>query len=267
MDGSATNLIVSLLVFIIDIYIVLLFVRLFLSEYERYDAVLDMVFQATDPVIVPLATSLRSRAVQLVPLLVIAVLLLLKGLLVGSIPGALQGFLSTLLRIYVLTIIVTAAFREAYLNPIVSFGQRMVRPVRNIARYLSPHPTTVDVLSVGLLVILHTIALLVLYSMAGRSGDDLLLAKGALLYSLGLIVDLTWFFVLVLFLYIVLSWFSPDPRNPLVQLLTTIALPILEPLRRVIPPIGGMIDISPIIAIFALQIVNSILHGLLSYLA
>ena len=88
-----------------------------------------------------------------------------------------------------------------------------------------------------------------------------------MLYSLGLIVDLTWFFVLVLFLYIVLSWFSPDPRNPLVQLLTTIALPILEPLRRVIPPIGGMIDISPIIAIFALQIVNSILHGLLSYLA
>jgi YggT family protein len=52
-----------------------------------------------------------------------------------------------------------------------------------------------------------------------------------------------------------------------VQLLTTIAIPILEPLRRVIPPIGGVIDISPIIAMFALQIVNSILHGFLSYLA
>src|SRR5215470_525297 len=263
MDGSATNLVVSLLVLVIDIYIILLFVRLFLSEYERYDAVLDMVFQATDPVVVPLATSLRSRAVHLVPLLLIAVLLLLKGMIVGSIPGALQSFLSTLLRIYVLTIIVTAAFREAYLNPIVSFGQRMVRPVRNLARYLSPHPTTVDVLAVGLLVVLHTIALLVLYSIAGRGGDDLVLAKSAFIYSLGLIVDLTWFFVLVLFLYVILSWFSPDPRNPLVQLLTTIAIPILEPIRRVIPPIGGMIDLSPIIAMFALQIVNSILHGLL----
>src|SRR5215470_7824911 len=170
MDGSATNLIVSLLVLVIDIYIILLFVRLFLSEYERYDAVLDMVFQATDPVVVPLATSLRSRAVHLVPLLLIAVLILLKGVLVGSIPGALQGFLSTLLRIYVLTIIVTAAFREAYLNPIVSFGQRMVRPVRDMARYVSSHPMTVDVLSVGILVILHTLALLVLYTMAGRGG-------------------------------------------------------------------------------------------------
>ncbi len=149
MGGSVSGLIVSLLVLVIDIYIVLLFIRLFLSEYERYDAVLDMVFQATDPIVVPLATSLRSRAVQLVPLLVIAILLLLKGIIVGSIPIALQGFLSTLLRIYVLTIIVTAAFREAYLNPIVNLGQRMVRPVRRLATYASPHPMAVNVLAVG----------------------------------------------------------------------------------------------------------------------
>ena len=267
MGGSATGLIVSLLVLVIDIYIILLFVRLFLSEYERYDAVLDMVFQATDPVVVPLARSLRSQAVQLVPLLIIAVLLLFKGVLLGSIPGALQSFLSMLLRIYALTIIITAAFREAYLNPIISFGQRMVRPVRNLARYLSPHPTTIDVLSVCLLVLVHTIAMVVLNSIAGGGGDDLLLAKRAVLYSLGLIVDLTWFFVLVLFLYIILSWFSPDPRNPLVQLLTTIAIPILEPIRRLIPAIGGVIDISPIIAMFGLQLVNELLHGMLRYLA
>jgi uncharacterized protein YggT (Ycf19 family) len=34
--------------------------------------------------------------------------------------------------------------------------------------------------------------------------------------------------------------------------------------RRVIPPLGGMIDISPIIAIIALHFVNSIGHGILS---
>ena len=47
----------------------LLFMRMFLTEYERYDAILDMVFQATDPIVVPLATALRSRVVQLAPLL------------------------------------------------------------------------------------------------------------------------------------------------------------------------------------------------------
>ncbi len=266
MGGSAGNLIIDLLDLIITIYVILLFIRMFLTDYERYDAVLDMVFQATDPIVVPLATSLRSRNVRLVPLLIIVVLLLVKGMLAGSIPEALQDFLSTLLKIYVLTIIVTATFREAYLNPIVNLGQRMVRPVRRLATYASPHPMAVNVLAVGILVLLHTLAVLVLHNVAGRGGDDLLLVKSAFIYSLRLIVNLTWFFVLVLFLYVILSWFSPDPRNPLVQLLTLIAIPILEPVRRLIPPIGGVIDLSPILAMFALQLLNAFLHSILNAL-
>src|SRR6185503_18876725 len=111
---------------IINIYIILLFMRMFLTEYERHDSILDMVFQATDPIVVPLANALGLRATQLTPLLVIAVLLLFKGMIIGSIPGAVEGLISTLLKIYVLTIIITSIFREAYLNPIVNLGQRMV---------------------------------------------------------------------------------------------------------------------------------------------
>ena len=260
MGGLGGNLIVDLLDLIINIYIILLFMRMFLTEYERYDAILDMVFQATDPIIVPLASVLRSRITQLAPLLIIAVLLLLKGVLVGSIPRALEGFVSTLLKVYVLTIIITSAFREAYLNPIVNLGQRMVRPVRRLATYVSPQPMAVNVLAVVILVLLHSVALFVL------RGDELFSAKSAFIDSLRIVVDLTWFFVLVLFLYVILSWFSPDPRNPLVQLLTLIALPMLEPIRRVIPSVGGVIDLSPIVAMFALQIVNALLHCFLNAL-
>ena len=260
MSGAGGNLIVDLLDLIINIYIILLFMRMFLTEYERYDAILDMVFQATDPIVVPLANALRSRAVYLAPLLIIAVLLLLKGGLLGSIPRALEGFISTLLKVYVLTIIITSVFREAYLNPIVNLGQRMVRPVRRLAMYVSQQPIAVNVLAVAILIILHSVALIVL------RGDDLFLDKRAFIDSLRIVVDLTWFFVLVLFLYVILSWFSPDPRNPLVQLLTLIALPMLEPIRRVIPPVGGVIDLSPIVAMFALQIVNALLHGFLNAL-
>ena len=89
MGGPGGNLIVGLLDLIINIYIILLFMRMFLTEYERYDSILDMVFQATDPIVVPLASALRSRTVQFAPLLIIAVLLLLKGAIVGSIPIAL----------------------------------------------------------------------------------------------------------------------------------------------------------------------------------
>jgi YggT family protein len=50
----------------------------------------------------------------------------------------------------------------------------------------------------------------------------------------------------------VISWFSPDPYNFLVQLLYKLTEPILYPFRRIIPTYNIGIDISPILAILAL---------------
>ena len=49
----------------------------------------------------------------------------------------------------------------------------------------------------------------------------------------------------------IISWFPIDPRGPIVSTLNAITEPVLEPLRRVIPRIG-MIDITPMVAIFVL---------------
>ena len=45
-----------------------------------------------------------------------------------------------------------------------------------------------------------------------------------------------------------ISWVNPDPFNPLVQFLMRTTEPVLEPIRRMLPPMG--IVISPIIAFF-----------------
>jgi len=50
----------------------------------------------------------------------------------------------------------------------------------------------------------------------------------------------------------VISWFSPDPYNFLVQLLYKITEPVLRPFRRLVPAYNIGIDISPILAILAL---------------
>lgn len=55
----------------------------------------------------------------------------------------------------------------------------------------------------------------------------------------------------------VLSWFPIDPRSPLVSVLNEITEPVLGPLRRVVPRIG-MIDISPMVAIFLLYIIQTV---------
>ena len=62
-----------------------------------------------------------------------------------------------------------------------------------------------------------------------------------------------------------LSWFPMRPGNPfqpLAVVLFQITEPILGPLRRVIPTIG-MIDISPIVALFLLQILRYVLASAL----
>jgi len=52
-----------------------------------------------------------------------------------------------------------------------------------------------------------------------------------------------------------LSWFpNLDARNPLVELLYQVTEPILAPIRSIMPRMG--IDLSPIIAIFLLQIIG-----------
>jgi YggT family protein len=256
------QLVRSLLITVIDIYVVLLFVRMFIAESERYDAVFGMVCKATDPVVTPLGTALRARRVDLAPLVVILVLLLLKGMLLGSIPWALQSFVDRLLQLYVLIIIIIWGFREYFINPIASFGQRMVNPVRAIAANFSRQMVTVNLLSVLFLVVLHTIATLVLGSMRGGMSPNPV--RIALIHSLGLIINLTGFFTIVIIINALLSWVSPDPLNPVVQLITLVSAPIIEPVRRVVPPLGGMIDISPIIAIIALQVANAVGHSILA---
>lgn len=58
----------------------------------------------------------------------------------------------------------------------------------------------------------------------------------------------TW----VIIARVLISWVSPDPFNPIVQFLMKVTDPVLEPFRRVIPPIGG-IDISPVVALLVIQ--------------
>jgi YggT family protein len=58
----------------------------------------------------------------------------------------------------------------------------------------------------------------------------------------------------------VLSWFPIDPRSPIVSVLNEITEPILAPLRRIVPRIG-MIDITPMVAIFVLYIIQRVIAG------
>ena len=61
-----------------------------------------------------------------------------------------------------------------------------------------------------------------------------------------------------------ITWVGPDPRNPIVMMLRQVTEPVLAPARRLLPPwkTGGL-DFSPLIVIFAIQLVEWVLPRLL----
>jgi YggT family protein len=72
-------------------------------------------------------------------------------------------------------------------------------------------------------------------------------------------------YVLVLFAYILLSWvrlpYSPW-LNRLQRFLFDVSEPYLRIFRRLLPPFGGL-DLSPMIAIFSLFILDLVLQSIL----
>lgn len=68
--------------------------------------------------------------------------------------------------------------------------------------------------------------------------------------------------IFAIFARAILSWFQLSPRNPLIQILDQITEPILAPLRKVIPPLGGMVDITPMVALGILWVIQLVLAGM-----
>ena len=63
-----------------------------------------------------------------------------------------------------------------------------------------------------------------------------------------------WLLIVVVIAQAVLSWVAPD--GPLSGLLNALTFPFLRPIRRVLPPIGGVLDLSPLVVIVIAQLVQ-----------
>jgi YggT family protein len=64
---------------------------------------------------------------------------------------------------------------------------------------------------------------------------------------------------LVVLVAVILSWVPLDRRNPLVTIAQGLTEPVLAPIRKVLPPMGGL-DLSPVALLIALQILKGLLY-------
>lgn len=81
-----------------------------------------------------------------------------------------------------------------------------------------------------------------------------------------LINNITTIYRFLIIGYILLSWL-PNARDSFIgEFIGKLVEPYLSIFRRFIPPIGGMLDLSPIVALLALHFVSYGLIGVVDFL-
>lgn len=74
----------------------------------------------------------------------------------------------------------------------------------------------------------------------------------------GILLSLLNIYALVLFVRALMSWFDPMFASPVGRFIYQITEPVVEPVRRVIRPIGG-VDLSIMVTIFLVIILQRLI--------
>jgi len=145
--------------------------------------------------------------------------------------------------------------RADFYNPICQAIVKLTNPLLLPLRRIIPGWRGLDFAAVVLTVILQIINVMLVVAVAGGFPTPLNLAVWTLLKIIFLLVNLYFVTILV---EAILSWTNPSQRNPIAGLLWSINAPLLQPVRRLIPPLGGL-DLSPLVVLILLQVVNILL--------
>ena len=70
-----------------------------------------------------------------------------------------------------------------------------------------------------------------------------------------LAVTLIDLYSLVVLVAVVISWIHLDRRHPIATMVYRLTEPVLAPIRRALPPVGG-IDFSPLVLLLALRVLR-----------
>jgi len=152
--------------------------------------------------------------------------------------------------------------RADYYNPISQFVIRITNPLVVPARRVLPSIGKIDTPTVVVLVLLQCAVTYLLLALVGASPT-----AGAFFYLVvtRLIRLVIWTYTIALFGYVILSWVAQAHYSPIAMVLGQIVGPLLRPVRRILPPIGG-IDLSPMLVLILLYAASLAVDDLSLYL-
>ena len=165
--------------------------------------------------------------------------------------------IQTLGSLYLLVVLlrfILQLVRADFYNPLSQFIVRATQPLLRPLRRIIPGFGGVDLASLVLALLLQLLLMAVVVALIGL--NPLSLLPQLLVWSLlgiGSLLLKVLFFALIA--SVILSWIAPGNHNPGALLINQIVEPLLTPLRKVLPSLGGL-DISPIFAFIAINLVD-----------
>jgi YggT family protein len=142
-----------------------------------------------------------------------------------------------------------APFRNPVGQAVVALTDWAVKPVRRVVPgFRGIDGSTLFLAWVAEFAWLCALALLV--GPGILSGGTL--AMFALLAVVELVKAMIWLLIIIVIVQAVLSWVAPD--GPFAGVLNALTFRFLAPIRRRVPPLGGTLDLSPLVLIVALQL-------------
>ncbi|MFO7762654.1 MAG: YggT family protein [Wenzhouxiangellaceae bacterium] len=170
----------------------------------------------------------------------------------GSVGNAFGFLVETLFSLYIAALmlrVLLEAVGADYYNPVSQVLITVTQPLVGPLARIIPRMGRFNSAAVVLLVILQTISVVLVMAISGFAADPL----QALVIALFRLVRMLLVMYMVLIIAeVILSWVGGGMRHPIIPLIYQLTRPVLQPIRRVIPSIGGL-DLSPLVAIIAIQ--------------
>lgn len=166
----------------------------------------------------------------------------------------------TLLSLYISAIVIRFLLgyaRADFYNPLSQFLVKITNPVLVPVRRFIPSFGKLDTSAVAVALVLMIIKTALVTGIVGANLNVVTL----LWLSVGeLIRSVIWVYIIALILMAVISWIGSSQGNPVSPLVNSLVSPLVNPVRRRLPPVG-MLDLSPMVVMIGLYILLIIVNG------
>lgn len=157
--------------------------------------------------------------------------------------------------------------RADFYNPVSQAIVKVTMPLLKPLRKIIPGVLGIDMASVVLIILVQLVASMILVVVVGESellGNPLILIAWGFVGTLTLVSSIFFWCMII---SIIGSFVAPFSHHPLLVLANQIINPLAAPIRKLIPPLGGVLDVSPIFILIILQVVNMLLERLAIFLS